>query len=113
MLSEIENEICNHYGVTIEQLRSNDRTSKVCFAKSVLWFFLYEYFDFTARTIAKEYGRSIRNIRYSIAKSKFLIRNDKEFREAYKHLLDKIKTPYAKDRSMRPQEGEERLSVFI
>ena len=78
MLSEIENKICNHYGVSIEQLRSNDRTSKVCFAKSVLWFFLYNNFGFTAKELSEEYNRSIRNIRYSIAKINFLINKDKD-----------------------------------
>lgn len=54
----------------IEQVRSV--LQRACYGS------LYNNFGFTAKELSEEYNRSIRNIRYSIAKINFLINKDKD-----------------------------------
>ena len=91
MIQEVENIICEHFGIDNEVVRSNKTTKDVCLVRSIIWYILYNSFGYSAKKLSDEYGRTIRNIRYSIANTRFLIEKDKEFQAIYKNVKSLIK----------------------
>lgn len=89
IIRKIEENVCSYYNVNVDELMGSSKTKNVINAKYLVWFLLYNNLNLSANKIAKEYKRSIRDVRYAIAKTRFLIEKDKEFCESYIYLLNK------------------------
>lgn len=86
MIENIEEKICEHFGVDKEMLVATSSYRQPSFARSYLWYILHYDCGLSVNKIAKQYGRTPRRINRVVSKIKYLIETQKAYKEHYNTL---------------------------
>lgn len=63
----VESAVAEHFGIKQETIRSGGKSRAVSDSRLFLWYFLHYRWNMTSLEIAKEYGKSKRNIYYAVS----------------------------------------------
>lgn len=86
MIENIEEKICNYFGVDKEMLVATSSYRQPSFARSYLWYILHYDCGLSVNKIAKQYGRTPRRINRVVSKIKYLIETQKAYKEHYEKI---------------------------
>jgi chromosomal replication initiation ATPase DnaA len=83
---EIEQRICEYFGVSIEEVLGRGRKSAVILARHFIIYILHCDYNVCRRFLMQRYNRKLRVIPYICANLRFLIHNDKRYKSYYEEI---------------------------
>lgn len=83
MFEKVEQAVCEVYRIDCSKLYKRDAKKITSSARSLTWYVLHCDNSVSISALSKRYGRTERNVKYMIAKIKFLIGRNKEITQKY------------------------------
>ena len=87
MVKEVEKTVCLLYGITVEDMRNGGSKKIPSSARAMTWYILHCVFSISSNSIAREYCRTPRGVKMTIAKFKFQLSYDKQLNDIYSRAL--------------------------
>lgn len=82
--------VCAYFGVTLEDLRKRDTSSKVSYARSFVYYILHIDLRLSNAQTARILDRKTRIVRHTVSHIKYNIEHNKDYRKTYQELLPYI-----------------------
>lgn len=90
-IQNVQHIVCNEYGVTEEEIKSEYKGRTVSDAKSVLWTILRDSsYKITYKQIGKIYNRSHSSVMHQVEKLRGFMQVDKKLRDKIDLLMKKV-----------------------
>lgn len=86
MVQNIEEKVCNYFGVGIETLVAKNKLRQPSLARGYLWYILHYDYKLSINTLAKQYGRTARRVNRVISKTKYLVETQKTYKGHYEKI---------------------------
>lgn len=86
MVQEIEEKVCNYFGVEREILVAKNKFRQPSLARGYLWYVLHYDYKMSINTLAKQYGRTVRRVNRVISKIKYLVETQKTYKGHYEKI---------------------------
>ena len=85
---------CEHFGITVEQLKSESRLRNLVDARSICFKVISECSTTTLTRIGEDFGKNHATVLHGTRKAQNLIETDKEFRNAFEKIKNIVKSEF-------------------
>lgn len=87
-IEQVEQVICDFFGVNIDDVYNKNRKSAVALARHFLLFILNTHYSCSQTSLSKRYNRNLFVVHHSVKQTKYYIEHDKQYIGYYSLLIN-------------------------